>query len=107
EAARHDDAREVAMTGQRLIDAQQSLPQPSELRAARVEADPGTDVPEVADVVVEALELREDCAQLDRPGRRVCAGDPFDRVGERRGVRDRADATAPFDDGQRAGDRTT
>ncbi len=76
-----------------------SFSQPS-LDVPKLNADAGADVPEVADVVVEPLHLREQDARQAGRGRDLGAGQAFDRLAERRRVADRADAAGALDDRQ-------
>jgi hypothetical protein len=104
QSAGSDDPGEVAMTGERIVEAEQALLEPAQARDRWLEADSGADVPEVADVVVEALELgqQDPCpsgaCRNGGPGQRL----ERLRVGQRMG--DGADAAGALHDRQRRGE---
>ena len=99
-----DRAEEEAMADEALVQAQRPLLERGEGHVARGEADPGADLGEVVQVVVEALQLQQQGAAAagfavgHQPQRRFRRQRVGDRVG------DRAGAAGALGEGER-GDR--
>ena len=103
EAAGGHEAGQVAVSGQRVVHSQEAFLQPTEPGDARVKADPGADVAEVADVVVEALQLGEQDAPPSGADWDLGLCQLLDRLRVCESVGNRADAAGPLDDRQRGG----
>ena len=84
------------MSAEAVVEAEQSLLECAQPRDAGLEANPGADVAEVADVVVEALELGQEQPAPAGSGRDCRLGQGLNGHRAGQGMADRADAAGPF-----------
>ena len=100
-AARDDEAPEEAIAGEPLVHLLEALLQAHPGGGAVVERGAGADVADVADVVVEPLQLERDAPDEPGPRRGVDAGDLLERLAVAEAVRDRADSADTLGDVER------
>ncbi len=100
-AARDHEAPQEAIAGEPLVQLLQALPQARPGGGAVVERGAGADVADVADVVVEPLQLEGDAADEPGPRRDDDAGDLLERLAVAHAVRERADPADPLGDEER------
>ena len=99
--ARDDQTPEEAIAGEPLVRLLEALLQAHPGGGTVVEGGAGADVADVADVVVEPLQLEGNAPDEPGPRRGVDAGDLLERLTVAEGVRDRADPADPFGDVER------
>ena len=91
------EAAQEPVPGQPLVRALEDLLGPHPRGRSPVVAGARADVPEIADVVVQPLELEGDPAQEAGAGRHLDVGDLLRRLGEAEAVRQRAGPTQALD----------
>src|SRR5665647_1800174 len=100
-AARDHDASEEAIAGEPLVHLLEALLQAHPGGGAVVERGAGADVADVADVVVEPLQLESDATDEPGPRRGVDVGNLLECLTVTQAVRDRADPTDTLGDVKR------
>src|SRR5256885_876480 len=105
DAAGHEGAGEQRMAGQPRVEPQQPLAQPEAVRVAEGVARVVHDHADVADMVVEALQLEQHDAKPQGALRRVTARQRLQRLAERQRVTDARVAGDALGELRRAGQR--